>query len=279
MRILFFLFFFVPMWLSANFIGMNSGARLIALGNASTSISNEVTSIFNNPACQPYFGQYNLKGSHQNIFRLNNLFSDMIVISFPIFYFQMGIGFQQVLLKDTYSEQIFYFSSVFNFNYKNIPIHIGTSIKYESALLNVFENKKISSNYDMDIGTLIELTEDIFLGYSIKNLFQPEFKFYSAGDRLQKQHSIGISYCWEKTVYFLTDYKWTEFYSQWNFGSEIWFHDIFAARLGMMDQNLTAGFGLKTKYWDIDSAVISYDDLGSNYRISLGLKIGKENQK
>ena len=57
----------------------------------------------------------------------------------------------------------------------------------------------------------------------------------------------------------------------------MWFYEIFAARLGMLNEKLTAGFGLKTKNWSIDGAVIAHEQLGSTYRVSLGLKFGDVN--
>ena len=72
----------------------------------------------------------------------------------------------------------------------------------------------------------------------------------------------------------MADHIWVNNDSQWNIGSELWFYEIFGARLGMMDENLTAGFGLETIYWSIDGAVIAHEQLGSSYRISLGLKFG-----
>ena len=40
----------------------------------------------------------------------------------------------------------------------------------------------------------------------------------------------------------------------------------------MFNEKLTAGFGLKTNYWLIDTAVLAHEQLGSTYRISLGFK-------
>ena len=43
-------------------------------------------------------------------------------------------------------------------------------------------------------------------------------------------------------------------------------------QLGLFDENLTIGFGLKSNSWLLDLAVVSHEDLGSTYRFSLGLK-------
>ena len=98
----------------------------------------------------------------------------------------------------------------------------------------------------------------------------------SKSDQLKRQMAIGICYNWRNSVNFLADYSFSENESKWNFGSEIWFYDIFAARLGMHDEKLTSGFGLKTNYWIFDVAVMAHQKLGSTYLISIGLLLGEK---
>ena len=264
----------LPICLSANFIGMNNGARPLAMGNAFVALSDEATAIFSNPAGLARINQYYLRGSHQNLFGLSDLSNDMIAISFPTPHFRTGIAVQQIILVDTYSEQIVYLSAAGIIKLHNIPIRFGTSFKYESAKVKNYENAKSPANFDLDLGVLVDLTKNIFLGYSIKNLLEPKFQFISEGDKLVRKHTAGICYNWLNSVNFLADYVWTKNDSQWNLGSELWFYEIFAARLGMLNERLTAGFGLKTKYWSIDGAVIAHEQLGSTYRVSIGLKFG-----
>ena len=87
---------------------------------------------------------------------------------------------------------------------------------------------------------------------------------------------MGICYNWRNSVNFLMDYVWSSDDSGLNLGSEIWFYDVFAARIGMFNEKLTVGFGLKTRKWSLDSAVLSHQELGSTYRISFGMNIGKK---
>ena len=267
----------MPICISANFIGMNNGARSQALGNAFVALSDHPTAIFSNPAGLARIDQFYFTCSHQNLYGLSDLYNDMVAISFPIPLFQTGIAIQQINLLETYSEQIFYFSVARVFNLHEIPIRFGTSLKYESAKVKNYQNAANASNYDLDFGVLVDLTENIYWGYSIKYLLEPKFRFISEGNKLDRESKTGICYNWRKSVNFLADYVWTKNNSQLNFGSEIWFYDIFAARLGMCNEKLTAGFGLKMRTWSIDSAVLAHEQLGSTYRISLGLKFeGKE---
>ena len=90
---------------------------------------------------------------------------------------------------------------------------------------------------------------------------------------MKKKQITGICYKWRNSVYFLSDYVNIDSKSYWNLGSEIWFFNVFSARLGMSDDRLTMGFGLKTKKWTIDGAILSHEELGSTYRISLGISL------
>ena len=276
MKKILFLIVLLSAFLFSNFIGMNNGARSLGMGNAYTALSDEAIAIFYNPAGLARINQFHLKASRQNLYGLSDLYSEMVAFSIPTPFLRMGVGIQKINLVNTYSEQIFYLSTAGIIKLRNIPIRFGLSLKHESVKVKNYDNAKDPSEFDLDLGILIDFTEDIFFGYSVQYLLEPRFQIISEGDNLDQQHSIGICYNWENAVNFLADYIWTSSHSQWNLGSEIWFFDIFAARLGMFNERLTAGFGLKTNSWSIDSAVLAHEQLGSTYRISLGFKFGGE---
>lgn len=268
--------FFLPIYSYANFIALNNGARSLSMGNAFVALGNEPATIFSNPAGLAKINSFYFSGSHQNLYGISDLYNDMLAISFPTSIFRTGIGIQQVKLLDAYSEQIIYFSAASIIRIKNIPFRFGGSLKLESANVINYEEAKNPSNFDFDFGILVDFSDNFFFGYSMKYLLEPKFKFISKTDQLKRQMTTGICYNWRNSVNFLADYSWSENKSKWNFGSEIWFYDIFAARLGMHDEKLTSGFGLKTNYWIFDVAVMAHQKLGSTYLISIGLLLGKK---
>ena len=274
MKIVNLLIILLPTFLFPNFIGMNNGARSIAMGNAFVALSDESSAIFYNPAGLANISRFDLIASRQKLYGISDLYNDMIAISFPTPFLRTGLAVQQIGLDNEYSEQILYFSVAGIIRSENIPIRFGGSVKYESVKVENYQSAKSPANLDLDLGILIDITENLFWGYSIKNLLEPEFKFISISDKLNKIHTMGLCYNWRSSVNFLADYIWTDMDSQWNLGSEIWFFDVFAARLGMYNERLTAGFGLKTKKWLVDSAILTHKELGSTYRISFGLKVG-----
>ena len=198
----------------------------------------------------------------------------MMAISFPSPYFRSGIAIQRLGLEDIYYEQAVYMSASGIITLKNVPIRFGVSLKYASIEINDYENISNPSNTDLDFGIILDLTDQIYLGYSVKNLLEPNFVFIANENQINRIHGIGISYKWRKSVNFLADYIINDEMSFWNLGGEIWFYDVFAARLGLNNQKLTMGFGIKAKLWLIDAAVIAHEELGSTYRLSLGFSIG-----
>ena len=271
-----FIIFLIPIFLFGNFIGMNNGARSLGMGNAFVALSDGGSAIFYNPAGLARTKQINVTASLQDLYGISDLSSSMIALSFPTPIVRTGIAVQRINLLDVYSEQILYLSAASIIKPKNIPIRFGVSLKYESAKIEDYEDATSPFDFDFDFGVLIDLSDNLFFGYSIKHLLKPEFKFISSTDQLPIIQSTGICYNWRGAVNLLADYLWDENDSRWSVGSEIWFYDIFAARLGMFDEKLTVGFGLDTKKWSLDTAVLSHEQLGSTYRISLGINFGVE---
>ncbi len=274
-KILFIITLF-PVLLFSNFIGMNSGARSIGMGNAYIALSDESISIFYNPAGLARINQFQIQASNQNLFGISDLHSNMVSIALPTSVLRSGFAVQKINLEDAYSEQIIYLSLAGIIKPNQIPIRFGLSLKHESVKVEDYDGSNSPKEFDLDIGFIIDFNQNLFFGYSAKNMLEPEFKFISNGDKLKIQQSLGICYKWRSAVYFLADHVWDDLDSQWNFGSEIWFFDVFAARLGLFNESLTAGFGLRTKKWIVDSAVLSHEELGSTYRISLGFKYGEK---
>jgi len=249
---------------------MNNGARSLAMGNAFVALSENADAVFTNPAGLARNNQFNLAVSHQNLYGINDLYNSMIAISLPTPIFRTALAIQQISLLNTYSEKVLYLSAASIFRVEEKPIRFGGSIKFESVSVKNYDGADSPSNLDLDLGFLIDFTKNLYFGYSLRYILEPEFIFLSDGDKLNKVQTIGVCYKWRDSVYFLSDYVKTEMKSYWNLGSEIWFFNVFSARLGMSNERLTMGFGLKTKKWSIDGAVLSNEELGSTYRISLG---------
>ncbi|MBC8383972.1 MAG: conjugal transfer protein TraF [Candidatus Cloacimonetes bacterium] len=277
--------FLVPCILFPNFVSMNYGARSMAMGSSYTALVDDPTAIFINPAGLSKTKRISLALSHQNLYGITDLYNEMAAISVPIPYSTIGLGYTTINLLDVYAESIFHFSAASKVNILNYPLNFGFTLKYFMTQVNGYDISNFTqtvlpaetpSGFGFDLGLLFDVNKDLSLGLSGHNLNEPKFSFISEEDKLMWNFSAGICYNWRNSVNFLADYVWNSDDSHCNLGGEMWFYNVFAARIGVKGDRLTAGFGLKTKIWSLDGAVLSNNELGSTYRISLGWKFGRK---
>ena len=272
--IIFLIVIITPIFLSANFIGINNGARAMSMGNAYIALVDEPTAIFFNPAGLTKTDQYYLKASHQNLYGIPDLYNDMVAFSAPLPYSRIGFAFTQLSLTNEYSEQVFYLSAATIIRPLGIPVRFGTTLKYEKVSVMNYEGADNPSNYDLNAGIMIDARKDLTIAFVANNILRPEFKILTENEKLNTDFKTGVCYNWRKSVNFTADYVWSDEDSFWNLGGEMWFYNVFAARIGMNEDKFTTGFGIKAKYWTIDGALLSHTSLGSTYRISVGMKFG-----
>lgn len=260
----------LPVMIWANFIGMNRGARAYAMGNSFVALADDATAVFWNPAGLAQLNKIEFTLSHQNLYGIEDLYNEMAAISLPLPYIRLGLGWRQIHLMDEYYEQQLALSAASIVWYKKIPIRFGVSINHYLANVD-YSGADTPTAFDADIGLLIHPTKAFSVGFSSQNLLQAEMKFLQQADKLERKHTLGFAYNWRNIVIFTADNVWQNNSSQWNIGGEMWFYDVFAPRLGVNGENLTAGFGLKTKKWHFDAAVLSEENLGSTYRLDFGM--------
>jgi hypothetical protein len=253
---------------------MNHGARARSMGNAYIALADEPTAIFFNPAGLSKTDQIMMKSSVQNIYGITDLYTAMAACSAPIPYARVGFAWTQVSLLDEYTEQVFYLSAASILRPLGIPVRFGTSIKALRVETMNYAGTDNPSNFDLIVGMMIDAGKDLSLAFTANNILTPDFKILTESEETEREFKTGVCYNWRKSVNFVADYVWNAEESFWNLGGEMWFYDVFAARLGMNDDKLTTGFGVKHRYFTIDGALLSHTSLGSTYRVSVGVKLG-----
>jgi hypothetical protein len=269
---------FIPMLLFADFTGLNYGAKALAMGNAYVSIADEPSAVFWNPAGIAYQDKYVLSLSHENIYSIPGFFNDLAVINIPIKRMHLGVGWSQMMLSGEYAEQMTILDGAYRIKYNNFDFGVGMNAKHMYAhLLNSFQGSnpstdigsiKIPGKIDADAGAIIKYRQ-ITLGASARNLLQTRFKFDRDSTPVLTNYGVGVNYYWNAGLLLSGEYQWDKNNSSWHVGSEIWFYNVFAPRLGVSDSNLTAGFGLKSSKWMLDGAVYAHESLGSTYRVEI----------
>jgi len=259
-----------PCTLFPNFIAMNHGARAYSLGNAYTALADDPTAVFWNPAGISRINNLSLTLSHQNLYGISDLFNEMAAVVVPLDFAHFGLGWTQQNLLGEYYEQVIYLSGSKKVLLMEIPVFLGANFKHFYAKAD-YEQANSPSEFDFDLGMIIQPQKSFYLGFSTKNIWQRSLGFLDFEDKLYREYTFGACYNWNNVVNFVLDYVWDKDDSQINLGGEMWFYDVFAPRLGMSGENLTAGFGIKTKRWNLDGAVFAHEQLGSTYRLSFGM--------
>ena len=245
-KIIILTFIFIPFYLFSIFDYIDSGAYSYAMGNASVAFCKDASSIFINPAILGKSNRISCTFSHQNIFNVPDLYNETLSFNFPIPYFKLGIGTNQLILLDQYSEQTYYFSAASIIHIKKIPIYLGLSNKFYYAHAN-FDGASSPICYNLDIGMLTEFSKRFALGFVLKNPIKNNLSFIDYKDHIKTKLETGILYNWKNILNFTMDYNFIE--HKVKMGWELWFYNVFAPRIGLNNDHLTAGFGLKSKKW------------------------------
>ncbi len=261
-----------PQQAHADFKGMNHGARAYALGNAYTALSDDPTALFWNPAGLTRVKQYSFTMSHQNLYGISGLNSEMIALAMPLPYIRTGFAWTQVCLDGEYYEDVFHLGGASIVWLGDVPVRFGATLKYSRVSVPGYADAKEVSKADLDLGMQVQPVKSLTFSLVTRNILRPEFKLVEEGDKLDRQYVAGACYSWKDIVNFLADYQWEGGDSQLNLGCEMWFYNVFAPRIGLSGENLTAGFGLKSSWWSLDGAVYQHNELGSTYRLTFGLR-------
>lgn len=263
-----FLIFALPCFLTADFTGMNWGARPMAMGNAYLSLADDPSAMFWNPARMVMIEQFSVSASHETMYGISDLFNQTVAIGIPLPYVKVGIGWTQMSLQSVYTERIAYLSAASIIWLHKTPVRFGMNVKHYYAKVHAHASADSPSNLDFDMGMDTNLSKNLTAGFVVRNLFKPEFQFIQQEEKVEREMAFGVAYRWLNSVHFACDYVTSKSKSGWNIGGEMWFYNVFAPRIGMSGEDFTAGFGIKHSNWQLDGAVLSQEALGSTYRLT-----------
>ena len=172
----------IPFSLQADFIGMNWGARPMALGEAYVALADDPSAVFWNPAGLSYINCYSVLASHQNLYGIGDLYNEMVALSIPLKSVRLGLGWTQINLLDEYSEQVIALSAASIIWYKNIPIRFGVSLDNYYVSVPGYDDVespstkvlgiKFPGKFDLDVGIITTPVKNLSFGFTARNLIE-----------------------------------------------------------------------------------------------------------
>lgn len=259
------------------FLRLGIGARAMGMGGAFTSIADDVTSIYWNPA-----GLSELKYKESLFMHtayLADIKSEYLAQAQPGKYGGYGVSLLYLYTTDlrrnesgeeqgSFNNYDSYLSLAYSYNLTS-NISLGLSSKIISRGLDTAK----ANSFGIDIGGLYK-RENLRLGAVIQNLGL-KMKFRAENDPMPINFKIGIGYkLLDKTLTLALDIdKPIDDNPNINLGAEYLYKDVIIGRMGYQFGRdvggLSTGIGFKFSHYKLDYAFIPYDKLGNTHRISL----------
>lgn len=257
------------------------GARPLSMGKAFIAVVDDPNAIYWNPAGLPEISGFQLTGTRAWLFGVDGFHVDYVACKFPRFPLgDFGLGWASIVLEGVLSENTLILS---HGRKLTGSLNVGINLKYYRLNAPGYEKyndpayRGAQSSFGLDLGALLRPWKELSLGFSGRNLNQPRIKLLKTTkdpDPIRRSFRYGMAYRFRDVVLLSTEiaskkgkFSDLEFFV----GSEIWFYESYAVRVGSGQNRQNVGIGIWTDHWRADFALINHQILDNSYRLSFTL--------
>lgn len=270
----------------ADFRHARMGPRPRAMGSAFVGVADDANSIYWNPAGMIMVSRFEITGCRSSLYDVSELSNDYVagVYNFTS-HLAVGASWTRLELKDIYHEDTVNLGIALS-----IPrfedLSIGGALKIFTLGAPGYE-KYNDPSYEgnvnkasLDLGLYYHSPSRVWsMGFVVYNVNEPKLQLLKTTGRpdpVYRDFALGGSYIFNGLL--LVSYDLKTRYGEFNdiigrLGSEIWFFEAVALRGGFERENMTAGFALKGKRWQVDLMLETHYDLGNSYQFGLTIKL------
>lgn len=273
MRLLFTLLLLIELT-AITFAQYTPGARQISMANSDVALSNDVFSLFSNPAglSQINWREVGIYYSPAP-FGLTELSNGYIAYNEPFNFGSLSIGGM------TYGFELYRESKVvlgYSYNYENI-LFAGISINYHNYSI---QNYGSTGVFYLNVGGLVYILDELRWGFYVDNLNKASVA--NLDDQIPMVFVTGLSYdvindfslnfALEKDIRFNPSVK---------FGVEYDIIEYLSLRAGTANEpsRFTAGVGINYSLFSLDYAFFTHQDLGLTHQAGIIISFGKEGSR
>jgi len=252
----------------------NPGAKQISLSNSDVALSNDVFSIFNNPAglAQMNWREVGVYYSPAP-FGLSELANGFVAYHEPTSIGSFAIGGMSYGF-DLYRESKF--SLGYSYNYLN-KFFAGVTINYQTVSIQNYGN---DGALFFNIGGLAYVSNILRLGFSIQNINRASFG--DDDDQIPMIFNTGLSYdvADELTLNFAVD-KDIKYKASFQFGINYDIIEYLSLRTGFSNEpsKYSAGIGINYSMFSLDYAMYTHNDLGLTHQAGIIMSFGREQNR
>jgi len=252
----------------------NPGAKQISMSNSDVALSNDVFSLFNNPAglAQMNWRELGIYYS-PSPFGFSELANGFIAYHEPFDFGSIGVGAM------TYGFELYRENKIsigFSYNYLN-KFFAGAAVNLHTVSI---KNYGIDNTFYLNIGGLFYLTQYFRLGFSVQNLNRASFG--NEKDNIPLIYNTGFSYgVMEDLTFNLAVEKDIRYNYSLRGAIEYYLLEYLSLRTGFSNEpsSYSAGIGINYSYFSLDYAFFTHTDLGLTHQAGLIISFGSEGSR
>jgi hypothetical protein len=250
------------------------GAKQISLSNSDVALSDDVFSLFNNPAGLAQMGWREIGIYYSPApFGLSELSNGFVAYHEPTSFGSFGLGGM------TYGYELYREATLslgYSYNYQN-KFFIGASFNYRTLSI---KNYGSDATITINLGGLTYLTNNIRFGFAIQNLNKATFgdtdnqipMIFNAGLSYDVMDEITVNTAIEKDI----NYK-----PSVQFGINYDIIEYLSLRSGFSNEpsKYSAGIGINYSIFSLDYAIFTHNDLGITHQAGLIISFDKKGSR
>jgi len=252
----------------------NPGAKQISLSNSDVALSNDVFSLFNNPAglAQMNWREIGIFYSPAP-FGLSELANGYVAYHEPTSIGSFAIGGMSYGF-DLYREAKF--SLGYSYNYIN-KFFAGLTINYQTVSVKNYGN---DGALFFNIGGLVYVSDELRLGFAIQNINRATYG--NEADQIPVVLNAGLSYDVVNglTVNFAIE-KDIKYKASVQFGINYDIIEYLSLRTGFSNEpsKYSAGIGINYSMFSFDYAIFTHTDLGLTHQAGILISFGRDGNR
>ena len=261
------------------------GGRALGMGGGFTSLADDATSVYFNPAGLGLLEYQELTFMHMDLFEGTKLnFGSWVA---PGKNYGVGIGYMRIGTDDLIRMQNFVPLGTFDYSQSQFLFSIGAKAGKNVAIGGTVKavNQEIDMESDwamgVDAGMIIMPHKNVRIGIAARDAVTPTIKLRTVEEETPTSVAGGIGivkYPLSEQTKFSGSVEFEKFGDRTekiHTGGELLFDDTYAIRGGYDRDNVSLGVGYAFRMFSIDYAYKILDYVDNSHRISFSLRLGE----